>query len=147
MHCTILCCFKQETAYEMRISDWSSDVCSSDLQLALNPDNPILLHALKQFEPGNKQAPVPLLSNAVDGLAEAMFASASAFGRGDGGELAELHLQLALFLRPDLDDARMLLGDIYESRDRWQEALRAYSAVSTNSAYTDRKSTRLTSRH
>src|SRR3546814_9548329 len=26
--------FKQKTAYEMRISDWSSDVCSSDLDLA-----------------------------------------------------------------------------------------------------------------
>src|SRR3546814_13585444 len=26
--------FKQKTAYEMRISDWSSDVCSSDLQVA-----------------------------------------------------------------------------------------------------------------
>src|SRR3546814_20319012 len=25
-------CFKQKTAYEMRISDWSSDVCSSDLR-------------------------------------------------------------------------------------------------------------------
>src|SRR3546814_2841696 len=25
--------FKQKTAYEMRISDWSSDVCSSDLPL------------------------------------------------------------------------------------------------------------------
>src|SRR3546814_4762813 len=25
--------FKQKTAYEMRISDWSSDVCSSDLSL------------------------------------------------------------------------------------------------------------------
>src|SRR3546814_6938129 len=25
--------FQQKTAYEMRISDWSSDVCSSDLQL------------------------------------------------------------------------------------------------------------------
>src|SRR3546814_1398334 len=24
-------CFKQKTAYEMRMSDWSSDVCSSDL--------------------------------------------------------------------------------------------------------------------
>src|SRR3546814_2582357 len=24
-------CFKQKTAYEMRIRDWSSDVCSSDL--------------------------------------------------------------------------------------------------------------------
>src|SRR3546814_3097782 len=27
--------FKQKTAYEMRISDWSSDVCSSDLVGAL----------------------------------------------------------------------------------------------------------------
>src|SRR3546814_1732363 len=27
--------FKQKTAYEMRISDWSSDVCSSDLKLQL----------------------------------------------------------------------------------------------------------------
>src|SRR3546814_19282752 len=26
--------FKQKTAYEMRISDWSSDVCSSDLSAA-----------------------------------------------------------------------------------------------------------------
>src|SRR3546814_5600955 len=26
----VFCC-KQKTAYEMRISDWSSDVCSSDL--------------------------------------------------------------------------------------------------------------------
>src|SRR3546814_9560658 len=27
--------FKQKTAYEMRISDWSSDVCSSDLKKLL----------------------------------------------------------------------------------------------------------------
>src|SRR3546814_14485033 len=26
-------CFKQKTAYDVRISDWSSDVCSSDLVL------------------------------------------------------------------------------------------------------------------
>src|SRR3546814_3114509 len=29
--------FKQKTAYEMRISDWSSDVCSSDLYIAVEP--------------------------------------------------------------------------------------------------------------
>src|SRR3546814_5504410 len=29
------CCFKQKTAYELRISYWSSDVCSSDLDLSL----------------------------------------------------------------------------------------------------------------
>src|SRR3546814_15221632 len=37
--CYIVCLcdlffFKQKTAYEMRISDWSSDVCSSDLEAA-----------------------------------------------------------------------------------------------------------------
>src|SRR3546814_7562244 len=40
--------FKQKTAYEMRISDWSSDVCSSDLDMtsatayqATAPDAPL----------------------------------------------------------------------------------------------------------
>src|SRR3546814_9903693 len=31
MFCFDIFFFKQKTAYEMRISDWSSDVCSSDL--------------------------------------------------------------------------------------------------------------------
>src|SRR3546814_1398206 len=42
----IMCYFfffflKQKTAYEMRISDWSSDVCSSDLELSPQVDNPL----------------------------------------------------------------------------------------------------------
>src|SRR3546814_17530153 len=32
--------FKQKTAYEMRISDWSSDVCSSDLVVVPGRDAP-----------------------------------------------------------------------------------------------------------
>src|SRR3546814_3644764 len=44
-HCLLVCVvfvvcfvffFKQKTAYEMRISDWSSDVCSSDLVYGLS---------------------------------------------------------------------------------------------------------------
>src|SRR3546814_5012904 len=34
--------FKQKTAYEMRISDWSSDVCSSDLNRS--PMRPAHIH-------------------------------------------------------------------------------------------------------
>src|SRR3546814_19512065 len=38
--------FKQKTAYEMRISDWSSDVCSSDLDV-------VVVHLLHhQRDPG-----------------------------------------------------------------------------------------------
>src|SRR3546814_8073580 len=32
-----VCFFKQKTAYELRISDWSSDVCSSDLDQEARP--------------------------------------------------------------------------------------------------------------
>src|SRR3546814_6868277 len=35
MFCVGVFFFKRKTAYEMRISDWSSDVCSSDLITAL----------------------------------------------------------------------------------------------------------------
>src|SRR3546814_3924876 len=35
MSCIVIFFFKQKTAYEMRISDWSSDVCSSDLTCRL----------------------------------------------------------------------------------------------------------------
>src|SRR3546814_1780297 len=34
--------FKQKTAYEMRISDWSSDVCSSDLGGAARHQRPVV---------------------------------------------------------------------------------------------------------
>src|SRR3546814_9509994 len=37
--------FKQKTAYEMRISDWSSDVCSSDL-----PTRRLLLFVCTRFQ-------------------------------------------------------------------------------------------------
>src|SRR3546814_7422969 len=38
--CFFVCFFfKQKTAYEMRISDWSSDVCSSDLDVTLESGN------------------------------------------------------------------------------------------------------------
>src|SRR3546814_3517475 len=40
----VIFCFKQKTAYEMRISDWSSDVCSSDLYGFMGSgEDPIML--------------------------------------------------------------------------------------------------------
>src|SRR3546814_4358324 len=40
--------FKQKTAYEMRISDWSSDVCSSDLRSGPVPPPTHLFHSDSQ---------------------------------------------------------------------------------------------------
>src|SRR3546814_6191639 len=50
--CSVVCCFilvfffKQKTAYEMRISDWSSDVCSSDLADWANEEAKALIAGL-----------------------------------------------------------------------------------------------------
>src|SRR3546814_10585744 len=66
--------FKQKTAYEMRISDWSSDVCSSDLRRARHqshvrprkegrdaeqrPGSPLAVHAMAKRNLGGL-APAP----------------------------------------------------------------------------------------
>src|SRR3546814_8384146 len=56
--CVSVCVFffKQKTAYEMRISDWSSDVCSSELgsaemalDLSLEPGQQMLRDGLRRF--------------------------------------------------------------------------------------------------
>src|SRR3546814_5713987 len=52
--------FKQKTAYEMRISDWSSDVCSSDL---LDEARAELLQCRREALAGTPRTP---------GLAEGM---------------------------------------------------------------------------
>src|SRR3546814_8515996 len=46
--------FKQKTAYEMRISDWSSDVCSSDL--ARDPHHPLGRQALVEDAAADRTA-------------------------------------------------------------------------------------------
>src|SRR3546814_7330786 len=46
--------FKQKTAYEMRISDWSSDVCSSDLDRHQMAFTQALLEGVVQFAPGQR---------------------------------------------------------------------------------------------
>src|SRR3546814_8734777 len=45
--------FKQKTAYEMRISDWSSDVCSSDLSFdrLVESTNNQLVYEVTEFRP------------------------------------------------------------------------------------------------
>src|SRR3546814_16509135 len=51
---------KQKTAYEMRISDWSSDVCSSDLVIRsrrkVNCLRPLLLAAVSLYRDSSERA-------------------------------------------------------------------------------------------
>src|SRR3546814_4451640 len=55
--------FKQKTAYEMRISDWSSDVCSSDLAGACDA---IAMHPAAIHPANDKVAPQTRLLIRID---------------------------------------------------------------------------------
>src|SRR3546814_11468798 len=46
MHFALFVFFKQKTAYELRISDWSSDVCSSDLLQAMEGSIDVVVQPL-----------------------------------------------------------------------------------------------------
>src|SRR3546814_8521740 len=63
--------FKQKTAYEMRISDWSSDGCSSDLRVGIERVD-------GEIAPGGVFAPVVGIG---DGGAAAVRADVAAQGR------------------------------------------------------------------
>src|SRR3546814_4238509 len=72
--------FKQKTAYEMRISDWSSDVCSSDL-VAIVAKHDGLAHAAAQV--------VAALAAEHDGIAVAVEPVVAACRRIDRTERSE----------------------------------------------------------
>src|SRR3546814_10907065 len=87
--CVMFFFFKQKTAYEMRISDWSSDVCSSDL---------IIERRVKRQSVGGigcyfarELAPVQIGLDAVDG----QLALGRTQGRGKFGRLQLFDLEVA----------------------------------------------------
>src|SRR3546814_3681862 len=57
--CVFFFYFKQKTAYEMRISDWSSDVCSSDLSVRADVQT-VTFASIRSAHRG--AAPVPAAS-------------------------------------------------------------------------------------
>src|SRR3546814_4927940 len=73
--------FKQKTAYEMRISDWSSDVCSSDLPPTTRPalPPPISNRSLKVTLP-NASLVVKLLLRVIVALIEFKTSTGVALG-------------------------------------------------------------------
>src|SRR3546814_6015308 len=80
--------FKQKTAYEMRISDWSSDVCPSDLSIRTKYGDEALSRMDKAYEAGkhdqwirfrfyNGQMDMPLARHMI--IAQHLFGSSDDF--------------------------------------------------------------------
>src|SRR3546814_6998199 len=82
--------FKQKTAYEMRISDWSSDVCSSDL-----PELDFVMYEAEEHE-----VPVPAVFQACGN--EGIFSIAYPLLADDGTSRLKQGVEGSVFA-PDRD--------------------------------------------
>src|SRR3546814_13642130 len=101
--------FKQKTAYEMRISDWSSDVCSSDLRAQHIRDHDERRKAIEEA--------VALTRRTVDFLAKHGLACDTVGGAGTGTYPFEIaggvhnELQAGSYIFMDADYGRNLKAD------------------------------------
>lgn len=95
--------------------------------IALSPDHPLAEDELRRLNAG--EMPAPLVTDAAEGVAEALYGLGSALATDPSSNLAELYLNLALYMRPDFDIARSLLAGTYEAQERWADAIAAYDKV------------------
>src|SRR3546814_10857677 len=141
--------FKQKTAYEMRISDWSSDVCSSDLHIVGGPclrQRPGLAEAGDRAvdQPGIDRPHVlpPQLQALDDAAAEVL--------HEDVGPADEVEGDGPVLLLLEVEDHVALVdveADEVGSHDalQGQNPSRAVAGGRLDLAYLDRKSKRLNS--
>ena len=96
------------------------------------PDNP-LLPLLVGDETDSKAAPI--VGNAREGLAEALFNLGSVLYQEDARDMALVYARLALDLRPDFPAAQVLLGDLLSAGQRFADAAVVYRGVDQSSPF------------
>lgn len=97
------------------------------------PGNPVISDARDQLRQGKSL--LPPVNSVADGVAEAFLSAGFAITGTRGSETARIYSHLALHLRPDLGAARMLLAEVLEGQERFEDAITAYGKIPKNSSY------------
>jgi tetratricopeptide (TPR) repeat protein len=79
--------------------------------------------------------PAPFMRNAEDGVAEGLFGVAASLSDQSSADVSILYLRMALYLRPDLGLANLLLADRFEALGKYQEAVAIYRGFDRSSPY------------
>lgn len=98
-----------------------------------NPGHPVAKMALQRIEIGKK--PTRLIATPADGAAEGLFGVAASLTEERSADVAIFYLNLTLYLRPDLELARVLLADHYENQEKYDVANAIYAKISSSSPY------------
>lgn len=97
------------------------------------PGHPVASSGLARIATGKK--PKPLIETASQGAAEGLFGIAASLTEDRSSDVAIFYLNLSLYLRSDLDLARVLLADRYERRQKYDVANSLYKKIGQSSPY------------
>jgi tetratricopeptide (TPR) repeat protein len=89
--------------------------------------------ALARIAAGQK--PEGLIRSPADGAAEALFGIAASLTDAQSADVSILYLRMALYLRPDLALAQILLADRFETMRKFDSAIAIYHAIEPSSPY------------
>lgn len=79
--------------------------------------------------------PFNLISTPAQGMAEVFAVMANAMSAADNAHEALLYTQAAVWVNPDLDDAQILMGQLFERLNQPEMADRAYQAIAPTSVF------------
>jgi tetratricopeptide (TPR) repeat protein len=96
-------------------------------------DSLLMAAARRRLEAGG--TPAPKVSNAAEGVAEALFNLASLLSKERAEEVALIYAHLALRLKPDFVIAQVLLGEVLQAQDRGREAIAVYRSIPVESPF------------
>jgi tetratricopeptide (TPR) repeat protein len=94
---------------------------------------PIVQSGLARVAQNKK--PAPFIRSAEDGVAEGLFGIAASLSDQSSAEVSILYLRMALYLRPDLALANLLLADRFETLGKFEEAVSIYRDIDKSSPY------------
>jgi tetratricopeptide (TPR) repeat protein len=100
-------------------------------QLADRGEQPVIADMIASLETGG--SPEPPFADAAGGIADALLGIAEALYQEQGNRMAAVYARLAMFARPELAEAALLIGDMMAEQDNHEAAIEAYQAVAPES--------------
>ncbi len=94
---------------------------------------PVAAQGLARIAAGQK--PDRLVPSPAAGAAEALFGIAASLNDQNSADVAVLYLRLALYLDPDIDLARIVLADRFETLNKFEDAIAVYRSLNKDSPY------------
>jgi Flp pilus assembly protein TadD len=80
-------------------------------------------------------AAAPIVRSPQDGIAEVMVGLADGLSQGRNTDLALIYARFGAFLRPDLDEAKLLIADLMNDEEQYDIAIATYDEIAPDSPF------------